>query len=102
MSEKNTNKKIVYPSFEKHLSKELKDVELKKYFDEYGKQLEISYKILQLRKKQKLSQKDLAKKLKTTQSAIARMEAGEQNFTIETLQKIASAFNHNLKIDFVE
>lgn len=95
------NKKIIYPSFEKHLAKELKDSEFKKYFDEYGKQLEISYKILQLRKKQKLSQEELAKKLNTTQSVVARIEAGKQNFTLETLQKIASAFKHELKIDFV-
>ncbi|MEK7173065.1 MAG: helix-turn-helix domain-containing protein [Patescibacteria group bacterium] len=95
------NKKIVYPSFNKHLKKELKDPEFKKYFDEYGKQLEISYKILQLRKKQKLSQEELAKKLNTTQSVVARIEAGKQNFTLETLQKIASAFKHELKIDFV-
>jgi len=101
MNNKNKKKKTIYPSFDKHLARELKDPELKKYFDEYGKQLEISYKILQLRKKQKLSQKDLAKKLKTTQSAIARMEAGEQNLTIETLQKVASAFDYNLKVDFV-
>ena len=96
------NKKIVYPSFRKHLAKELKDPEFRRYFDEYGKQLETAYKILQLRKKQKLTQKQLAKKINTTQSVVARMEAGNQNFTLETLQRIASALNHNLKVDFVK
>ncbi|NQU82835.1 MAG: helix-turn-helix transcriptional regulator [Parcubacteria group bacterium] len=98
----NRNKKITYPSFDKHLAEQLKDPEFKKYFDEYGKQLETAYKILQLRKKQKLTQKELAKRISTTQSVVARMEAGNQNFTLETLQKIASALNHNLKVDFVK
>lgn len=96
------NKKTVYPSFEKHLAEKLKDPEFKREFEEYGKQLEVAYRILQLRKKEKMSQLELAKKIGTKQSNIARMESGQQNFTTDTLQKIASAFNRNLKIDFVK
>lgn len=88
--------------FDKYLKEELKDPEFKKYFDEYGKQLEIAYTILQLRKKEGLSQAELAKKIGTKQSNVARMEAGEQNFTTEMLQKIATALNRNLKIEFAK
>ncbi len=95
------NKQIVYPSFNKYLAEKLKDKKFREAFEKEGQQLELSYKILQLRKKQKLSQEELAKKLNTTQSVVARIEAGKQNFTLETLQKIASAFKHELKIDFV-
>lgn len=49
-----------------------------------------------------MSQKELAKKIGTTQSNIARMETGQQNFTTNTLNKIASAFNLDLKINFVK
>ncbi|PIR72472.1 MAG: transcriptional regulator, partial [Candidatus Nealsonbacteria bacterium CG10_big_fil_rev_8_21_14_0_10_36_24] len=76
--------------------------EFKKYYNEYGKQLEIAYQILQLRKQKRMSQKELAKKIGTKQSNIARIEAGEQNFTADTLQKIANAFDRELKIDFVK
>ena len=96
------NKKIIYPSFEKYLANELKDPKFKRYYDEYGKQLEVAYQILQLRKKKKMSQSELAKKIGTKQSNIARMESGQQNFTTDTLQRIASAFNRDLKIDFVK
>jgi len=96
------NKKITYPSFEKYLARQMKDKEFKKAFEEEGRRLEVAYKILQLRKKKKLSQKKLAEKLNTTQSAIARMESGQQNFTTDTLQKIADVFGYNLKIDFVK
>lgn len=88
--------------FQDYLAKQLKDPEIKRHYDEYGKQLEIAYLILGLRKKEKMSQSELAKKIGTTQSNIARMEAGEQNFTTDTLQKVAHAFKRDLKVEFVK
>lgn len=79
----------------------LKNPRLKKYYDEYGKQLEIAYQILQLRKKAGISQTQLAKKLGTTQSNVARIETGQQNVTTGTLQKIAVALDREVKIEFV-
>ena len=99
------NKKIKIQKavdFQKYLSEQLKNPEIKKYYDEHGKQLEIAYKILQLRKREKMSQLDLARKIGTSQSDIARMEAGRQNLTTETLQKIATAFKRDLKVEFVK
>jgi len=98
MNKKN-NKAI---DFQDVLKEKLKNKEFKQYFDEYGKQLEIAYQILELRKKKKMSQKELAEKIGTTQSNIARMETGQQNFTTNTLGKIASAFNLDLKVSFVK
>ena len=92
---KNLQKAI---SFEDYLAKQLKNPKFKKYYDEYGKQLEIAYQILQLRKRKKMSQAELARKIGTKQSNIARMEIGQQNFTIDTLQKISKAFNRELKV----
>lgn len=88
--------------FQKYLENNLNNAEFKKHFDEYGKQLEIAYQILQLRKKIKMSQKELAKKIGTTQSNVARMETGRQNFTTNTLSQIALAFNRDLKVSFVK
>mgnify|MGYP001559541101 FL=1 len=88
--------------FQDYLNEQLKDPVFKKYYDEYGKQLEIAYQILQLRKKKGVSQSLLAKKIGTKQTNIARLESGQQNFTIETLQKIARALNRNLRVEFVK
>lgn len=97
----NKNKKIEdLIDFDDYLKEELKNPEFKKHYDEYGRQLEIAYQILQLRKKKKLSQIQLAKKIGTKQSNIARMESGQQNFSVEILGKIADAFGCNLKIMF--
>jgi len=86
--------------FQEYLAEKLKNPKFRKYYDEYGKQLEIAYQILLLRKKKKMSQAALAKKIGTKQSNIARMETGDQNFSINTLQKIAEAFNQDLKVSF--
>lgn len=97
----NKNKKIEdLIDFDDYLREELKNPEFKRLFDEYGRQLEIAYQILQLRKKKKLSQAQLAKKIGTKQSNIARMESGQQNFSVEILEKIADALGCNLKIMF--
>jgi len=88
--------------FEVYLKEELKNPRFKKHYDEYGRRLEIAYKIALLRDQKKMSQKELARKIGTKQSNIARMEAGDQNFTTDILQKVASAFGRNLKIDFVK
>jgi len=99
---KKKNKKIKYLSFEKHLAKQLKNPEFKRHYNEYGKQLEIAYQILQLRKKRKMSQAELAKIIGTKQSNIARIETGQQNFTIEILHKIASVFGCELEVKFIK
>jgi ribosome-binding protein aMBF1 (putative translation factor) len=97
----NKNKKIEdLIDFDDYLKEELKNPEFKRLFDDYGRQLEIAYQILQLRKKKKLSQAQLAKKIGTKQSNIARMESGQQNFSVDILEKIADAFDCNLKIMF--
>lgn len=96
------NKKIQKAeTFQSYLKNQLKDPEFKKYYDEYGKQLEISYQILKMRKKKGMSQAVLARKIGTKQGNIARIEAGRQNFSINTLEKIAKVFDRDLKIDFI-
>ena len=88
-------------NFQSYLNGQLKDRLLGKPYEEVGKQLEIAYQILQLRKQHGISQLELARKLGTTQSNIARIEAGRQNFTTQTLQKIAGIFDRDVRIEFV-
>lgn len=88
-------------SWHNHLKEELKDPKFRVAFEKEREKLRISYEIVVLRHKAKLSQKQLAKKLKISQSAIARIESGEQNLTIETLMKIGSVFGKKIKVKFV-
>jgi len=86
--------------FGKIIKEEMKDPEFKKGVELEMKKLELSLDIIKLRKKKRISQGRLAEKIGMKQSAIGRIEKGEQNLTIETLQKIASAFNKELVVSF--
>jgi UDP-N-acetylglucosamine 1-carboxyvinyltransferase len=48
------------------------------------------------REKQGLTQAEFARLLATSQSAVARMEKGEQNFTAETLVKVSSILKRDI------
>ena len=52
-------------------------------------QKQIGEFIKKLREHKGITQNDFAKMLSTSQSAVARMEKGEQNFTTELLNKIS-------------
>ena len=98
MNHMKKTKKIKLTDFDEVLAEELKNPKFKKMFDEYGRQLELSLSLLRLRKKRKMSQLLLAKKIGTTQSNIARLESGQQNFTISFLDKVVNALDANLEI----
>jgi UDP-N-acetylglucosamine 1-carboxyvinyltransferase len=56
----------------------------------------IGKRIADIREAQGLTQSDLAKKIKTTQSAIARIESGTQNVSADMIRKISSALKRNI------
>ena len=49
-----------------------------------------------LREERGITQAEFAKKLGTTQSAVARIEKGEQNLTTEMISKISDALNRDI------
>ena len=70
---------------------------------EYGKlapEFELARAIIEARTKAGLTQEQLAKRMKTTQSVIARLEGGRVNPSTETLTRIAKATGSHLKIGF--
>lgn len=84
--------------FQAYLTSKLSNKNFKKYYDEYGEQLQIAYQIVQLRKKANITQLQMSKKIGTTQGNVARIERGQQNFTINLLSRIAMAFGKDLKV----
>jgi UDP-N-acetylglucosamine 1-carboxyvinyltransferase len=57
---------------------------------------QIAMLIRELRQKKGMTQSDFAKKLGTSQSAVARIEKGEQNLSTAQLLKISEVLNHKL------
>ncbi|HXD44813.1 MAG TPA: helix-turn-helix transcriptional regulator [Pseudolabrys sp.] len=62
--------------------------------------LEEEFALISARARAGLSQAELAKRMKTTQSAIARLESGRAKPSTRTLQRFAEATGHRLKISF--
>ena len=56
----------------------------------------IGARIADIRETQGMTQAELARKLKTTQSAIARIESGKQNVSADMLKKLSAALKKNL------
>lgn len=81
---------------EKHLAETLKTPQA---LETYEKLLAGS-QIKELRRKLKLTQKEIAAKLKTSQSVIARIEAGKQNCSIGLLVRLGFVFGKRLHIQF--
>jgi UDP-N-acetylglucosamine 1-carboxyvinyltransferase len=63
---------------------------------EPNNQEKIGLFIKKLREEKGLTQGDFAKALKTSQSAVARIESGNQNVTIEQLMKMGEVLKHNI------
>ena len=56
----------------------------------------IGHLIAQIRQERGLSQAEFATKLKTSQSAVNRMEHGRQNLSLETLGRISDVLNKQI------
>ncbi|MDX9872522.1 MAG: helix-turn-helix transcriptional regulator [Clostridia bacterium] len=74
--------------------------ETQREYNELKVQYDIKREIIKLRIEQGLSQKELADKINTKQSAISRLESGEYNPSIELLTKVANALGKELQITF--
>ena len=96
---KNT-KVVKNTDFRELLTKELKDPEFKKEWDRLEPAYQTQGALIRARIDAKMSQRQLAKKAKTTQAVISRIENMTVSPSIGLLQKIAEAFGKNLKISF--
>lgn len=71
-------------------------------YEELAPEFELASAIIAARTKAGMTQQELAEGINVKQSAIARLESGKQNTTVETLERIAKATNTHLKISFEE
>ena len=96
-------KVIVAKSIRQHIEEESKkDPAFKIAYEEEVARLQIGFRIAKLRQMRHLSQAALAKKVKTTQQTISRLEdLKNASVNIDTLARIASALKARLSIDFI-
>lgn len=83
-----------------HLTESLKSPAFRKAWEESEVEYQLSRQIIAERLKQKMTQKELARKAKTTQAVISRIERMTSNVTVDLLKRVASAFGVRLKVRF--
>lgn len=89
-------KKTSFEAFEKEA---LKDPKVRAEYEALRPEFELMIAFINARKAAKISQEDLAKKLKVQQPSVARLESGGYAKTsIATLAKVAHALGYSIKI----
>lgn len=87
-------------TFEKHKKILLKNPEFKKLWEETRIEREIAHALILARVTKRLTQAQLAKKLKTKQSAISRVESGESTPSLSFLKRLAEVLDTSLSVQF--
>ena len=78
----------------------MKDKEYRKANDELAAEFALARAVIDARTKAGLTQEQLAKRMDTTQSVIARLESGRTRPSTQTLERLAAATRTRLKITF--
>jgi len=78
----------------------LKNPEVKAEYERLQPEFALIEAVLKARKEQGLTQKELARKMKTKQSAISRLETGKANPSVFFLKKLARVLDSSLQIRF--
>lgn len=89
-------------NFKRYILKRAKrDPNIYNRVNKEAERLRIAARIVALRKRNKLTQTQLANRAQTSQSAIAQIEAGKRSPTADTLIKIAQATGVQLNVSFL-
>ena len=78
----------------------MKDPAFRKEYDALEEEFALMAEVARARARAGLSQAELAKRMKTTQSAVARLESGRGLPSTRTLARFAKATGHRLKVSF--
>ena len=77
-----------------------KDNDYKSAYDALGEEFELAKALIQARTRAGLSQTQLARKMKTSQSYVARIEGGKVRPSTDALERFAKATGTRLRIAF--
>ncbi|KKT35742.1 MAG: Transcriptional regulator, XRE family [Parcubacteria group bacterium GW2011_GWA2_44_12] len=80
----------------------LKDKEIKRAYDALEPEFALISALIQKRIEKGLTQRQIADRVGTRQSAISRLESGAYNPTLGFLQKVASALESELQVKLME
>lgn len=88
-------------SFNEYLKEKLKDPEVKREYDVLEPEFAIMQALIDARKASGLTQKQLSEITGIAQADISKLEKGNGNPSLRTLQRLATGMGASLKIEFV-
>lgn len=88
-------------NFNDFLNEQLKDPEFRKEWEALEPEYTIKRAMIDARNAEGLTQKELSERSGIAQGDISKLENGNANPSIRTLQRLAAAMGKKLKIEFV-
>ncbi|MYH90925.1 MAG: helix-turn-helix transcriptional regulator [Gammaproteobacteria bacterium] len=77
-----------------------RDADYRKAYERLKPEFEVARALIEARQRAGFTQAELAARMKTTQSAVARLESGRIPPSTRTLEKVAKATGTRLRIGF--
>lgn len=87
--------------FDDFLKEQLKDTEIKEEYEALEPEFAIIQAMIDARKLKGITQKELSERTGIAQGDISKLENGNGNPSIKTLQRLAKAMGMSVKIEFV-
>lgn len=87
--------------FDEFLAEQLKDDEFRNEYEALEPEFTIIQAIIDARKAEGLTQKELSDRSGIAQGDISKLENGNANPSIRTLQRLATAMGKRLRIEFI-
>ena len=87
--------------FNDFLAEQLQDLELQQEWNAQAPEFTIIQAMIDARKKTGLTKKQLAERCGLNPAAISKLENGNANPSLRTLQRLAAGMNTQLKIEFL-
>ena len=88
-------------NYDEYFAEQMKNEELRKEYEALEPEFAIIQALIDARTSEGLTQKELSQRTGIAQSDISKLENGNANPSIRTLQRLAEAMGKKLKIEFV-
>ena len=90
---------MIKSNFDRYLEAQLRDPAFAARFRQAGEGWDVALQLAALRQQAGLSQKDLARKLKTSQQQISRLESpGYEGHSLSMLRRVARVLNAHVRV----
>ena len=88
-------------NYNKFFEEQMKDAAFRKEWEALQPEMAIMKAMLDARKKTGMTQKELSEKTGIAQADISRLETGNANPSLKTLQRLAEGMGMTLKLEFI-